>query len=189
MRLVFRIDLSSIAPCAALCAAAVTLTVLSAGVNAQESALPQSATMAETADAGSATLASSTLAAVASPTTTVTTATPATDTANVATLDNTAARTDDSTTSHSDLAGNALSIPAETASVNDLVLDDQALSRQRGGFGGMLMVSTTPQLMRGFNNGGNGVTLWDEIAPPSQLPVPVDVARSAQGNVTSYQRN
>jgi len=53
----------------------------------------------------------------------------------------------------------------------------------------MLMVSATPQLMRGFNNGGNGVTLWDEIAPPSQLPVPVDVARSAQGNITSYQRN
>ena len=73
--------------------------------------------------------------------------------------------------------------------MTDLVLDDQALSHQRGGFGGMLMVSATPQLMRGSNNSGNGVTLWDEIAPPSPLPVPVDVARSAQGNVTSYQRN
>ncbi|MFM0079657.1 hypothetical protein P0D72_12330 [Paraburkholderia sediminicola] len=179
MRLAFRIDLSSIA----LCAAAVTLTVLCAGVNAQESAQPQFATMAETADAGSATLASTTLAAVASPNTTVT------DTASVAAVDNTAAATNDSAAPRSDLAGNALSIPADAASVTDLVLDDQALSHQRGGFGGMLMVSATPQLMRGFNNSGNRVTLWDEIAPPSQLPVPVDVARSAQGNVTSYQRN
>ena len=186
MRLAFRIDLSSIAPCAALCAAAVTLTVLSAGVNAQEFALPQSATMAETADAGSATLASTTLAAVASPNPTVT---DVTNTANVAAVDNTVAATNDSAAPRSDLAGNALSISADAASVTDLVLDDQALSHQRGGFGGMLMVSATPQLMRGFNNSGNGVTLWDEIAPPSQLPVPVDVARSAQGNVTSYQRN
>jgi hypothetical protein len=138
---------------------------------------------AETADAGSATLASSTFAVVASPNTT------ATDTASTAAVDNTAASTNDSATSRSDLAGNALSIPADAAPVDDLVLDDQALSRQRGGFSGMLMVAATPQMMRGVNTGGNGVTLWDEIAPPSQLPVPVDVARSAQGNVTSYQRN
>ena len=139
MRLAFRIDLSSIAPCAALCAAAVALIVLPAGVNAQEFALPQSATMAETADAGSATLASTTLAAVAAPDTA------ATDTASTAAVDNTAASTNDSATSRSDLAGNALSIPADAASVNDLVLDDQALSRQRGGFSGMLMVAATPQ--------------------------------------------
>jgi hypothetical protein len=183
MRLFFRIAPSSIAPCAAICAAAVLLIVLPAGVNAQEFALPQSATMAETADAGSATLASSTFAVVASPNTT------ATDTASTAAVDNTAASTNDSATSRSDLAGNALSIPADAAPVDDLVLDDQALSRQRGGFSGMLMVAATPQMMRGVNTGGNGVTLWDEIAPPSQLPVPVDVARSAQGNVTSYQRN
>ncbi|CAE6866911.1 hypothetical protein [Paraburkholderia domus] len=183
MRLVFRIDLSSIAPCAALCAAAVSLIALPAGVNAQEFTLPQSVTMAETADAGSATLASTTLAVVTSPTTT------AADTASAAAVDNTVAGTNDSAAFRSDLAGNALSIPADAAPVNDLVLDDQALSRQRGGFSGMLMVAATPQLMRGFSNGGNGVTLWDEIAPPSQLPVPVDVARSAQGNVTSYQRN
>ncbi|MFM0505763.1 RodZ family helix-turn-helix domain-containing protein [Paraburkholderia caffeinilytica] len=184
MRLAFRIDLNSIAPCAALCAAAVTLSVLSAGVYAQESAQPQSATMAETADAGSATLASTTPAAVASPNTTVTA-----DTPSAAAVDNSVASADDSAALRSDLAGNALSLPADTTSVTDLVLDDQALSHQRGGFSGMLMVSATPQLVRGFNNGGNGVTLWDEIAPPSQLPVPVDVARSAQGNVTSYQRN
>ncbi|MFM0245396.1 hypothetical protein [Paraburkholderia sediminicola] len=183
MRLAFRIDLSSIAPCAALCAAAVALIVLPVGVNAQEFTLPQSATMSETTDTGSATLASTTLAAVAFRNTAVT------GTASATAVDTSVAGTDDSAASHSDLAGNALSIPADAASVNNLVLDDQALSSQRGGFGGMVMVAATPQLMRGFNNSGNGVTLWDEIAPPSQLPVPVDVARSAQGNVTSYQRN
>ncbi|WP_042299897.1 hypothetical protein [Paraburkholderia kururiensis] len=63
-------------------------------------------------------------------------------------------------------------------------LDDQVLSRQRGGAVGMMMVAATPQLMR-----GNGVTLWDEIAPPAPLPIPVDAARAAQSNVTTYQRN
>jgi hypothetical protein len=47
----------------------------------------------------------------------------------------------------------------------------------------MVMVAATPQLMR-----ANGVTLWDEIAPPSPLPIPVDAARAAQGNVANYQR-
>jgi hypothetical protein len=161
MRLVFRIDLSSIAPCAALCAAAVALIVLPAGVNAQEFALPQFATMAETADAGSATLASTTLAVVASPDTTA--------------------------TEIRQLAGNVLSIPADAAAVNDISLDDQMLSRQRGGAVGMLMVAATPQLMRG-NGGNSNVTLWDEIAPPSPMPIPVDAARAAQGNVANYQR-
>ncbi|MFL9916910.1 hypothetical protein PQR75_16265 [Paraburkholderia fungorum] len=166
MRLVFRIGLSSIAPCAGLCAAAVALIVLPAGVNAQESALPQSTTMAETADAGSATLTSTTLAVVASPDTTATTATP---------------------TEIRQLAGNVLSIPADAASMNDISLDDQMLSRQRGGAVGMVMVAATPQLMRG-NGGGSNVTLWDEIAPPSPMPIPVDAARAAQGNVANYQR-
>ncbi|CAE6790140.1 hypothetical protein [Paraburkholderia haematera] len=183
MRLVFRIDLSNFAPCATLCAAAMALIVLPAGVNAQESALVQAATMSETADAGSVTLASTTLAAVAAPDIA------ATQTASAAAVDNAVAGTDDRAASRSDLAGNALSIPADAASPDNLALDDQALSRQRGGFGGMLMVAATPQMMRSFNSGSNGVTLWDEIAPPSQVPVPVDVARSAQGNVTSYQRN
>ncbi|MGF6481773.1 hypothetical protein [Paraburkholderia sp. JPY419] len=73
----------------------------------------------------------------------------------------------------------------DAASMNDISLDDQMLSRQRGGAVGMLMVAATPQLMQG---GGNQVTLWDEIAPPSPLPVPVDAARAAQGNVATYQR-
>lgn len=63
-------------------------------------------------------------------------------------------------------------------------LDDQTLSRQRGGAVGMVMVAATPALMR-----GNGVTLWDEIAPPAPLPVPMDASqRAAQGNIASYTR-
>jgi len=68
--------------------------------------------------------------------------------------------------------------------VNAPPLDDQVLSRQRGGREGMVMLAATPQLMKG----GNAVTLWDEIAPPAPLPVPVDSGRAAQGNVASYTR-
>ncbi|WP_321954643.1 RodZ family helix-turn-helix domain-containing protein [Paraburkholderia bannensis] len=64
-------------------------------------------------------------------------------------------------------------------------IDDQTLSHQRGGAVGMLMVAATPQLMRG----GNNVTLWDEIAPPAPLPIPVDSGQAAQGNIASYTRN
>ncbi|WP_329601596.1 hypothetical protein [Paraburkholderia antibiotica] len=85
----------------------------------------------------------------------------------------------------SQLSAQPASPAADAASVNDISLDDQMLSRQRGGAVGMLMVAATPQLMQG---GGNQVTLWDEIAPPSPLPVPVDAAHSAQGNVATYQR-
>ncbi|WP_395067451.1 hypothetical protein [Paraburkholderia silvatlantica] len=62
-------------------------------------------------------------------------------------------------------------------------LDDQTLARQRGGAVGMVMVAATPQLMR-----GNNVTLWDEIAPPAPLPIPVDASQNAQGNLASYTR-
>ncbi|WP_242540057.1 hypothetical protein [Trinickia mobilis] len=73
----------------------------------------------------------------------------------------------------------------DAVSVNAPPLDDQVLSRQRGGRVGMVTVAATPQIMRG----GNAVTLWDEIAPPSApLPVPVDSGRAAQGNVVSYTR-
>jgi hypothetical protein len=64
-------------------------------------------------------------------------------------------------------------------------LDDQTLSHQRGGAVGMVMVAATPQLMRGNNN---NVTLWDEIAPPAPLPIPVDATQNTQGNVASYTR-
>jgi hypothetical protein len=84
------------------------------------------------------------------------------------------------------LASDALGAPADAASVNDISLDDQVLARQRGGAVGMLMVAATPQLTRGSS--GGRVTLWDEIAPPSPLPIPLDAARAAQGNVATYQR-
>jgi hypothetical protein len=76
-----------------------------------------------------------------------------------------------------------LGVPADGAAMNDVALDDQVLSRQRGGAAGMVMVAATPQLMH-----GSAVTLWDEIAPPSPLPIPIDAARAAQGNVANYQR-
>jgi hypothetical protein len=63
------------------------------------------------------------------------------------------------------------------------MLDDQTLSRQRGGAVGMVMVAATPQLMRGAS-----VTLWDEIAPPTPIPIPVDSSQAAQGNIASYFR-
>ncbi|WP_240702428.1 hypothetical protein [Trinickia terrae] len=76
-------------------------------------------------------------------------------------------------------ADNGSAVPLDTPQ-----LDDQVLSRQRGGRVGMVMIAATPQLM----HGANAVTLWDEIAPPAPLPVPVDQGRSAQGNVASYTR-
>jgi hypothetical protein len=193
MRLAFRIDLRHFQQPAAICAA-LLLTALPPGVNAQEPIT------ASSPDTGSVTLASVTPAAVAAPDTAVS------DTADTATTSANTAATTSATTSAttatdpsantantaapvSDLAGDPLSIPAAATTANDLALDDQALSQQRGGFGGMLMVAATPQLMHGNASGGNHVTLWDEIAPPSPMPIPVDVARSAQGNVTTYQRN
>lgn len=84
-------------------------------------------------------------------------------------------------------APTAQAAPAQSAkrmnsSINDISLDDQLLSRQHGGEAGMLMIAATPELMQ---NGDNEVTLWDEIAPPSPLPVPFDAARAAQGNVAT----
>ncbi|SEB60664.1 hypothetical protein SAMN02787142_0019 [Burkholderia sp. WP9] len=163
MRPVFRIDLSRTAPLAALCTA-IALTMLPIGANAQNAEPAQSATLAESADAGSATFSETTITRAAS--------------------SDARARTADA---FRQAAANSLSIPADAASVNDFALDDQMLSRQRGGAVGMVMVAATPQLMRG-NSGGSSVTLWDEIAPPSPLPVPIDAARAAQGNVASYQR-
>jgi hypothetical protein len=75
-------------------------------------------------------------------------------------------------------------IGEDAVPINTPPLDDQMLSRQRGGRAGMVMVAATPELMRG----GNTVTLWDEIAPPGPLPVPVDAERAAQGNIVSYTR-
>ncbi|MFC5428536.1 hypothetical protein ACFPTO_06920 [Paraburkholderia denitrificans] len=74
--------------------------------------------------------------------------------------------------------------PADAPVVAGSPLDDQTLAHQRGGAVGMLMVAATPQLMRG----GGSVTLWDEIAPPAPLPVPVDNSQAAQGNIANYTR-
>lgn len=164
MRLAFRIDLGKVAPCAALCTA-IALIVLPIGANAQEAGQAPSATLTESAEAGSATFPTATITAPAS--------SEATTRAAIA---------------FPQLAANVLSIPADGASANDFSLDDQVLSRQRGGVVGMVMVAATPQLMRGNAGSGNNVTLWDEIAPPSPLPIPIDAARAAQGNVANYQR-
>jgi hypothetical protein len=78
----------------------------------------------------------------------------------------------------------AFVISSDTAT-SDSPLDDQVLSRQRGGKVGMVMVAATPQLMQGSNS----VTLWDEIAPPAPVPaIPVDASHSTQENVASYTR-
>ena len=97
---------------------------------------------------------------------------------------------DTGTDSTSATAASAQAPADPVASGNDGVfagigsLDDQTLARQRGGAVGMVMVAATPQLMRGNNN----VTLWDEIAPPAPLPIPVDATQNAQGNIASYTR-
>jgi hypothetical protein len=85
--------------------------------------------------------------------------------------------------SEDDVPTRVLNTPADVVSMNDAPLDDQVLARQRGGASGLTMVAATPDMMRGAS-----VTLWDEIAPPAPLPVPVDAARAAQSNVASYLR-
>jgi len=59
-------------------------------------------------------------------------------------------------------------------------LDEQTRSRQRGGPVGRVTVAATPAPMP-----GNGVTLWDEIAPPTPLPMPADVSQQAAQAVRS----
>ncbi|WP_233802651.1 hypothetical protein [Paraburkholderia sp. HP33-1] len=157
MRLALRIDLTSrCVPYFAICAALIfSVPPASAGTPTAPATLPQSATLADSSDAAAPPLASRQVTAPA----------PAAD--------------------NSQTSANASNPAVDAATVNDISLDDQILSRQRGGAVGLLMVAATPQLMQG---GGNQVTLWDEIAPPSPLPVPVDAARAAQGNVATYQR-
>jgi hypothetical protein len=166
MRFVFRIDLKNIVPCAALCAA-LTLIALPGGVQGQEPTQAGSATLAESADPASPAHFTFT----------------STQSAASASSDAPAELSADTLAEGSPLTGYALSLPADAASMNDISLDDQMLSRQRGGALGMVMVAATPQLLR-----DGSVTLWDEIAPPSPMPIPVDAARNAQGNLATYQR-
>ena len=159
MRLVFRIDSNPIPllPVSLAVCVAVALAALPAGANAQESiSAAQSVPAAQQA------------------------IDPAADeTSNVATAADAAAIAGETDTNDAQV----LNVPADGAATSDIALDDQMLSRQRGGAAGMVMVAATPQLTR-----GSSVTLWDEIAPPSPLPVPIDAARAAQGNVANYQR-
>ncbi|MEM5435289.1 hypothetical protein [Paraburkholderia diazotrophica] len=159
MRLVFGIDSSPIRrlPASAALCVALALVALPAGVNAQESvALEPLATAAQpTPDSANETFAAATDAGTGPQ----------------------AATEEESTRAQ------VIDEPDDGAPTSTVALDDQVLSRQRGGAAGMVMVAATPQLTR-----DNSVTLWDEIAPPSPLPIPVDAARAAQGNVANYQR-
>jgi hypothetical protein len=69
--------------------------------------------------------------------------------------------------------------PDDAASVNDISLDDQVALRQCNARR-MSMMAATPRLMHA---GRNHVTLWDEIGPPSPLPVPVSAARADWSDV------
>jgi hypothetical protein len=71
------------------------------------------------------------------------------------------------------LARDPLSARAD-AFVNDFSLDDRAELRQCRSTVSRVIVPVTPQSMRARNA---RVTLWDEIAPPSPLPMPVQAAR------------
>ncbi|WP_246641665.1 hypothetical protein [Paraburkholderia edwinii] len=133
---------------------------LSSTAFAQESATSASS------DAGAAALADTTPAAATAP-----------ETAGAGTADPQA------TDTHDVASTQVLNTPADVVSMNDIPLDDQILARQRGGASGLTMVAATPDLLR-----GSSVTLWDEIAPPAPLPVPVDAARTAQSNAASYLR-
>lgn len=64
-------------------------------------------------------------------------------------------------------------------------LDEQTLDAQRGRAPGMVMVVATPRTA-GAN--GSRVTLWDEIAPPTPMPIPLDAQGAMQSNNASYTR-
>lgn len=177
MRLAFRIDTHFTALGAALCVALASMTLPldvfaeDAGSGAVSGAASGAASRAVSGAVSGSPAASVGLIGPA-----LTTAAP--EASNDGTPTAPEASADTATTSDTQ----AQNVPAD-ASANDMVLDDQVLSRQRGGAVGMVMVAAAPQLR------GNGVTLWDEIAPPTPLPVPVDAARAQQGsNVASYLR-
>ncbi|CAG9230144.1 conserved exported hypothetical protein [Paraburkholderia sabiae] len=159
MRLVFRIDSNPIPllPVSLAVCVAIALAALPAGANAQESISAEPTVSAAQQATDPAADETSNVAATA-------------DSANIASETETN-------------SAQVLSVPADGAAMSDIALDDQVLSRQRGGAVGMVMVAATPQLVH-----GSSVTLWDEIAPPSPLPIPIDAARAAQGNVANYQR-
>ncbi|SDD53557.1 hypothetical protein [Paraburkholderia lycopersici] len=156
--------------------------------------LPPAALAQAADDAPVAQFAQATLASVGNPAPDVVPATPAAlapatpddvSTPAAASMASTAAPDDtDAAAAGSRPAADPVAFGDDGAFAGVGSLDDQTLSRQRGGAVGMVMVAATPQLMRG----NNSVTLWDEIAPPAPLPIPVDATQNAQGNVASYTR-
>ncbi|TAM53312.1 MAG: hypothetical protein EPN57_10315 [Paraburkholderia sp.] len=91
-------------------------------------------------------------------------------------LDSTAAQPEDTRAVANDEAS-----AIATASA---ALDDRVLANQRGTGLGLMTVAASAQTLRG----GPSVTLWDEIAPPAPVPVPVDTSHVAQSNAVSYFR-
>lgn len=80
---------------------------------------------------------------------------------------------------------NASAIASGDASAAaSVALDDRVLAKQRGTGLGLMTVAASAQSLRG----GTSVTLWDEIAPPTPVPVPVDTSHVAQSNAVSYFR-
>jgi hypothetical protein len=72
----------------------------------------------------------------------------------------------------------------ETRAGETVALDDRVLARQRGTGLGLMTVAASAQALATTAS----VTLWDEIAPPSPAPVPVDTSHVAQSNAVSYFR-
>jgi hypothetical protein len=154
--------------------AAAVLLGLASTVHAQSLDAPAGAPVAATSDSVNASVIPATRDAVVAATivpATLEVSAPQTDAAGTGA---------DSTT----LAADATPPGDDSLVAGAHALDDQTLSRQRGGAVGMLMVAATPQL----THGGGNVTLWDEIAPPAPLPIPVDSSQAAQGNIASYTR-
>jgi hypothetical protein len=72
----------------------------------------------------------------------------------------------------------------ETSTTETVALDDRVLANQRGTGLGLMTVAASAQTLATTSS----VTLWDEIAPPSPAPVPVDTSHVAQSNAVSYFR-
>jgi len=72
----------------------------------------------------------------------------------------------------------------ETSAAETVALDDRVLASQRGTGLGLMTVAASAQTLATTSS----VTLWDEIAPPSPAPVPVDTSHVAQSNAVSYFR-
>jgi hypothetical protein len=103
-----------------------------------------------------------------------------------ASVDQPAVSSDDSVTVADNAASKKVFVTGASVTRYDVAsLDDRVLSNQHGRAVGMLMVAAVPDAFR-----NNSVTLWDEIAPPTQTPQPVGAAAGAaqSGNIVNYTR-